>query len=109
MKLIYLGCPYSGVSDVVEQRMELFCRQVARMQLRGDLVVSPLLMHFVLKYEPKLANDWNFWKTYSRELLSRCDEFHILGLEGWEKSTGLQGEIEIAKELGKPIIFVGSE
>ncbi len=106
MKLIYLACPYSGTAEVIEKRMRVFCRVVAQMQLRGDLVISPLLMHFVLEYEPKLANDWNFWKTYSRELLSRCDELHILALRGWEDSTGIKGETAIAEELGKPIHLI---
>lgn len=105
-KVIYLGAPYSGDKAQIEQRMELFCRAVARLQSEGFFIVSPLFMHFVLQYNIALGNDWDYWKNYSRELMNRSDEFYVLCLDGWEESKGIAGEMEIAKEFGKPISLI---
>ncbi len=102
-RVVYLACPYTGDKAEIERRMEKFCRMIAKLQKLGTFVVSPLFMHYVLPYDPSLGKDWQFWKSYSRELLSRCDELHILCLDGWEDSEGIRGEIEIAREFGKPI------
>jgi len=100
VRVIYLACPYTGDT---ERNMEKFCRAVARMQKLGTFVISPLFMHFVLPYDPTLGKDWLSWQAYSRELLSRSDELHILCLDGWEKSEGIRGEIAMAEELGKSV------
>ena len=100
MRVVYLACPYTGDT---ERNMEKFCRTVARMQKLGTFVISPLFMHFVLPYDSSLGKDWTFWRAYSSELMRRADELHILCLDGWEQSEGIRGEIEIAKELGKPV------
>jgi hypothetical protein len=98
--MIYLACPYSGPPEVVKQRMEVFCKTVAKLTRDGYLVVSPLFMHFVLPFDPTLGDDWKSWQRYSEELLSRCDKLCILCLDGWEESKGIQGEIICAESLG---------
>jgi len=106
MKLIYLACPYSGSKEVTEARMVSFCKAVAVLQKQGLFVISPLFMHYVLPYDSSLGNDWEFWKTYSRELIVRADELYILCIDGWDKSTGIKAEIEIARELNKPVVEI---
>ena len=103
MRVVYLACPYSGDEATKAVRMEKFCRTVAKLTKLGTFVISPLFMHYVLPHEPSLGHDWSFWKNYSRELLSRSDEFHILCIEGWDQSEGIREETKLAEELGKPV------
>jgi hypothetical protein len=107
---VYLACPYtSEVAGQLEERMEMFYRTVAHLQKSGVFVVSPLFMHQVLKYDPALGHDWNFWKGYAEELIGRSDEMRVLCLNGWDRSKGIRGEIEIAKSMGKSVSFIPAE
>lgn len=67
--------------------------------------VSPLMNHSILGRH-SIPGNWDFWQHYSRRLLARCDELVIVPLPGWETSTGVQGEIEIANMLSLPIRHV---
>ena len=37
------------------------------------------------------------------ELLRRCDA--VYGLEGWEESSGAVSEVNLARELGMPVLL----
>jgi hypothetical protein len=50
-----------------------------------------------------------FLFRFSRERLGRCDEVVVLMLDGWEESIGVQAEIRIARELGKPVRYLAPE
>jgi hypothetical protein len=52
---------------------------------------------------------WSFWEQYDRKFLERCDEVVVLMLDGWEESVGVQAEIRIAGELGKPVRYLAPE
>ena len=54
----------------------------------------------------KLPTDWNYWKNYLELILPRCDELWVLKMEGWDKSNGVAGEIELAKKLNIPINYL---
>ena len=66
------------------------------------------MKHFIINYE-KLPGDWEFWKRYSQALLAKSDGMIVLKLDGWEKSTGVQAEIEICKNQNIPVIFFSFE
>jgi hypothetical protein len=53
-----------------------------------------------------LPSTWAFWRGQDYAFLERCDELVVLMLDGWGESVGVQGEIGIAQELGKPIRFL---
>ena len=50
--------------------------------------------------------DWAFWQRHDRRYLEACDEVVVLMLDGWRESVGVQAEIAIARELGKPVTFL---
>lgn len=93
-KLVYLSAPYSKAEDKDE-----LMRQV--MKFSGDYmvaypgqhVVSPLFNHYSLHLVPQLGSDYDFWGSYSRNLLSRCDLMIVLQLPGWDQSVGVADEI----------------
>ena len=53
-----------------------------------------------------LPDDWQFWQRHDRRYLDVCDEVVVLMLDGWRESVGVQAEIAIARELGKPVTFL---
>jgi hypothetical protein len=41
-----------------------------------------------------------------RRFLARCAELVVLAVGGWRESPGVQAEIRIASESGKPVRYV---
>ena len=53
-----------------------------------------------------LPKGWGYWQVYDRVMLRACSELWVVKMEGWDKSEGIKGEIEIAKELGLTVRYV---
>jgi nucleoside 2-deoxyribosyltransferase len=104
--MIYLASPYSHpVPAVREQRYRAVCRATAALLRAGLVVFSPIAHSHVL-VEHGLPTEWAFWERIDREHLERCDEVVVLMLDGWQESAGVQAEIRIGQELGKPVRFL---
>lgn len=71
----------------------------------GHVVFSPIVHSHPLA-EHGLPNTWAFWRKQDEVYLERCDMLVVLMLDGWQESIGVRGEIEIAKELGKPTVYL---
>ena len=107
--MIYLASPYTHADAAVRQkRFEAACRAAARLMRQGTIVFSPIA-HSVPIAEHGLPLDWQFWQRNDRRLLEACDEVAVLVLDGWEQSVGVQAEMRIATELGKPIRLLSAE
>jgi nucleoside 2-deoxyribosyltransferase len=104
--LIYLASPFSHPDHLVRrQRFEAACRAAAELIRQGKIVFSPIAHSFnVCAYGVPL--DWRFWEKHDRRFLEACDEVIVLTIDGWLESVGVQAEIDIAQELGKPVSFL---
>lgn len=104
--LVYLASPYSHPTPAVrEARFRAVCQCAAEMMRRGMHVFSPIAhAHPIAAHG--LPGDWEFWQTYDRLMLSRCDELAVLCLPGWRESIGVREEIQIASELGLSARFI---
>lgn len=107
--MIYLASPYSHPDPAVrEQRFRAACRAAVALLHAGQVVFSPITHSHPLA-QHGLPENWQFWERYDRAFLERCDEVVVLTLDGWEESVGVQAEILIARELGKPVRYVAPE
>jgi len=106
--LIYLASPYSHPdAGVRQQRFEAACRAAAELFRRGATVFSPIAhSHAICSYG--LPLDWRFWQRHDQRYLEACDEVVVLMLDGWRGSVGVQAEIAIARELGKPVTYLAA-
>lgn len=104
--MIYLASPYSHPDpEVREQRFELACRAAARLIWDGHAVFCPIAhTHPIAKYG--LPTTWDFWQAQDRKILELCEELWVLTIDGWMQSRGVEFEMQIARELGKPIRYV---
>ena len=107
--MIYLASPYTHPDTVVrQQRFEAVCRAAAELMRRGEIVFSPIAhSHPIAAFG--LPTHWEFWETVDREHLKRCNELVVLMLDGWKTSRGVQAEIRMAAELGKPVRYLEPE
>jgi hypothetical protein len=75
------------------------------MMRHGQQVFSPIAhTHPIAQFD--LPKGWEFWEEFDRWYISRCDEVVVLMLRGWRESKGVQAEIKIAEELGKPVSYI---
>jgi len=104
--MIYLASPFTHSDPAVrQQRFEAACRAAAALISRGKTVFSPISHSYgICRYGVPL--DWRFWERHDRCHLQSCDEVVVLMLDGWSESVGVQAEIAIAHELGKPVTFL---
>ena len=99
--LIYLASPYS---EVRENRYRAACGKTAELMRQGVMVFSPIVASHPLTFHG-LPGDWAFWEAHDRRQLELCDEVVVLMLPGWRESKGVQAEIALAEEFGKPVRY----
>lgn len=101
---IYLAIPYTGME---EKSYDKANEVAAYLIINKHIVFSPITHNHPLRLEnDDVPGTWEFWEKYDRAFLEWCDALCVVRLEGWKKSVGVQAEIKIAKELGKPIFHL---
>lgn len=104
---IYLCTPYSHPDPFVREERYLKAMKLVRDFLKMGLhVYSPIVHCHELAKVADLPRDQEFWKRYNFTMLAAAETMHILMLDGWEQSVGIQGEVEEAKRLSLPIIYI---
>jgi hypothetical protein len=107
--MIYLASPYSHPDAAIrDERFRAACQAAASLLRSGRAVFSPIAHSHPL-VEFGLPTDWEFWQRCNVEHLQRCDELVVLTLDGWQESVGVQAEIRIARESGKPVSIMAPE
>jgi hypothetical protein len=107
--LIYLASPYSHKDKNVRiKRFEEVSRIAGNLAAQGHVLICPIAMdHPMHKYaDVDMPTDWEFWKRYDTVLLERCDELWVAKMDGWNKSVGVKAEIEYAKSLNIPVLYL---
>lgn len=105
--MIYLACPYSHPDPAVRQaRFEAANRAAGAMMRDGLYVYSPISHTHPIAMVCDLPLGWDYWEGYDRAMLAACSELVVLMLAGWQESVGVQGEMQIAEELGLPVRFI---
>lgn len=110
MKKIYLATPYSDPDPVIMQtRFEVVNRVAGDLIRKGFIVFSPISHNHVIAKVGGLPTGWDFWLEYDKTFIVWCDKVYILMQDGWKDSVGVNTEIEIAKQMGKPIIYINAD
>jgi hypothetical protein len=104
---IYLGVPYSHPDEnVMQRRFELVTDKTGELMNQGHIVYSPITACHPVAERCLLPRNWEFWEQLDRTFIEWADEVWILMLDGWKESTGVNAEIAIAEDLGKPVRYV---
>jgi len=105
--LTYLASPYTDPDpEVEERRYKAVCLQASKMLKAGEFVFSPIAHCHPIAKAGGLPGDFGFWIEYDRRMISACDSLAVFMLPGWDESTGIAGEIGIAKMKGIPIRYI---
>lgn len=104
---IYLASPYYHKDPKVrEKRFVAVCKKAGELMNQGFFVYAPIAHSHPIAVQCELPKDWSFWEQYDIEYIKWVDEVWILKLPGWDKSTGIKAETEIAKKMGKPVRYI---
>ena len=108
MKKIYLAAPYSHKYQRVRaERVEAVNKKAAELMMAGHLVFSPLShSHPISKHCTVDPCDHDFWLRQDLWVLEICDEMHVLCLDGWAGSKGIQTEILFAGKHGVAVRLI---
>lgn len=108
--MFYLASPYSHSDPLIMRTRFLLAEQAtARMLNAGKFVYSPIVHCHELAQRYSLRTDFAFWREYNIDMLRRADAFAVLKIPGWEESTGVKAESEIARMLNLPRGFVNED
>lgn len=106
-ELIYLACPYSHKDpEVMDKRFHTINKIAAKLMSEGYYVFSPISHCHPLAIDGTLPGGWEFWKGYDTAIIKNCKCVLVAMLDGWGTSTGVQAEIQIAKDLDIPVEYL---
>jgi len=102
--MIYLISPYTHQNALVRAERS---RKVGRVMLElaqsGIHSIAPAFLGHQLEEKFKTDLPYEFWMSWSRDLMAKCSEAYLLPLEGWRESTGVRSECELAVLLTIPL------
>ena len=108
-KLVYLASPYTHENpDILIQRFHeaVDCCGWLMNNVKNTCFYSPIAHTHPIALRCQLPIFWEFWKQFDECMLSRCSEIWVLKIDGWDKSTGVKAELEIARKFGLPVVFI---
>jgi hypothetical protein len=109
-KIIFVILPYRDVNpDVISYRVSMAEKYCAKLMVQGDFPLCITSFGHYLCEHYDLPKEWDYWAQYCREMIRIAKEVHLLKLEGWDTSEGIQEEIKLLKMTQKPLIQVELE
>ena len=106
---VYLASPYTPHADEsIKARVDAACAKAAAMMVEGEAVFSPIAhSHYVAQFLPEgVALDHAFWMHQDLAILRHAKKLVVMMLPGWDKSKGIEREVEAAYAADIPVEFV---
>ena len=106
-KKIYLAIPYNDSKDGIRwERFKKANEVAAALMRRGHCVFSPISHSHPIAEQCDLPKGYDFWRSWNKPFVEWCDELHVVTIDGWKESTGVQDEIRMAEEMGKKVVLI---
>ena len=106
MSVIYVASPYTGTTQERQLRFEAVQHYTAHLIRSGKVAFSPIVHSHDLSIVHNLPGTFDFWQNYCLDLLTICDEMHLLTLPEWEKSVGVLAEVQHAIEMEIDLTYI---
>ena len=102
--LVYLACPFwHDDPEIRAYRRNKAIEYSERLFAKGIPFYSPLM--YSERFKERKATE-GYWINHGLRMVDVCDEMHVLCLDGWEKSSGIKGEVAKAKERNVEIKYI---
>lgn len=106
--LVYLACPYTHPSKVVERRRYVEATKAAAwlIETKKWNVFSPITHSHPLHIVAGLSGLWDHWKQIDTDFIQLSHTFVVLKIEGYKESRGVTDELVIARETDCRILWL---
>lgn len=105
--MIYLGTPYSHENQAIMYFRYAVNKEMTAMFLKeGKFVYSPIVHNYDIAREFNFPTGFEPWKEFDLHMVDLSHTVYVLTLPGWERSVGLQAEMEYAIKKKKWIVYV---
>lgn len=106
----YIASPYTDPDPLVREQRYLRVSEVVVTLLRNGIhCYSPVVHCHELSKTWGLPHDSSFWKEYDEVMIRAARGVTVVRLDGWARSVGVKGEIQLAIELGKPLSYISGD
>ena len=106
----YLATPYTKYSTGLDAAFEDSCIIAAHLINMGLIVYSPIAhTHSIAKHGGVDPKNHDLWMAVEYPLVKAARGLIVAMLTGWENSVGVQKEIQLFREMGKPIFYLKPE
>lgn len=103
----YLASPYSQYPDGIEEAFKVACRGAAALVRAGIPVYSPIAhTHPVAIHGNLDPYDHTIWLPADEPLMRSAKGLVVLMARSWKDSYGIGVEIDLFKEIGKPVVYM---
>lgn len=94
----YLASPYSSKSKaLMQRRFEAITDLAAKLFESGMILFCPITQSVaIVKKSKKLTGLWSTWQTVDLSFVDKLDYILVVKFPGWDKSVGLQAELDYA-------------
>jgi hypothetical protein len=72
----------------------------------GEIVFAAIAYGHPFAWYAAAPTDFASWRALNHHMIALSTKVHVLMLNGWNESAGVQDEILYANEIDKPIVFV---
>ena len=104
---VYLASPYTHPDPEVKHLRFVQASQAAAVMMkRGCVVFGPIAMTHPMALYGDVQGAWETWKRFDEVFVKLCNELWVLMLDGWDRSTGVGAEIQIARNNLIPVTYV---
>lgn len=105
--MIYVASPYTDKDPAVRaaRYMTVYLWTMHQIKITGRSLFAPIAYTHPYALEYGMPFDAEFWYQFNLGFIRNCEEMWVLQMPGWKESKGVQGEILLADELNKPIIY----
>lgn len=105
--MIYVASPFTHDDPVVMTKRYLAALAYTCELLRESrCVFSPIVYTHDMFIQYNLPAHYHFWKEHNNGMLRRAERMHVLKLDGWMESKGVNYEIDIATYISIPVEFI---
>jgi len=105
--IIYVATPYSHTDPEVRiKRFEEVNKFSAKLLAAGINCFSPISHSHPIAVSGGAEVSWQFWEQFDKEFLDHCEGMIVYMQDGWDKSVGVNAEVQYAKFNGTPVIYV---
>jgi hypothetical protein len=102
--MIYLSIPYTGCENL---SFCVSCVVLEKLIRAGNVAISTVVCGHAMRLQGRVdKSDYGLWIGYDLKILRDCDALIVVKLDGWENSAGVKAEMDEARSLGIPIIYL---